>query len=104
MTDRFYKIIAIVLILWLALLSAQQVLFGMLGLGMLLITGGIWIMATAKTTWENYLKAYKKLPKSKKSVWTKPSITYYYVNILLIVPLLIVLGVSLIACAYLLVL
>lgn len=103
MTDRFYKIIIIVLILWLALLSAQQVLFGMAGLGVLLIFCGIWVMATAKTTWENYLKAYKKLPKKKQSIWTRPSITYYYLNLVVIVPLLIVLGVSLIVSAYLII-
>lgn len=103
MTDRFYKIIAIIIILWLALLSAQQVLFGMLGLGVMLVFGGIWVMATAKTTWENYLKAYKKLPKSKQSVWTKPSITYYYLNLVVIVPLLIVLGLSMIALSYMMI-
>lgn len=94
------RLVWLIIFLWFALLTAQGNKFGQLGLGVLLLVGGILGLASSKQVWEKYKKDWKKLPAKKKSVWNEPKPSYYYFNILFLLPLAIVLGLCLILASY----
>ena len=74
-------------------LAFLHIPFGILGLGALMLFGGIWMMVSAKSVYEQSKKAYKKLPKSKQKTWNKPSPAYYYFNLFVIIPAMITIGI-----------
>ena len=90
----------LVIVVWFAMLTLQKNTFGQLGLGILLLVGGIWGLARSRETWNSYLAEYKKLPKAKRSVWNAPRRRYYYLNVIILLPAAIALGICLIVLAY----
>lgn len=101
-TDVFGKLAILTIVLWQLALTSMGNLFGQLGLGVVLLVAGIWTLARSKDVWNSYVANWKKLPKSKRNnEWIRPRRRYYYLNVLIIVPLSIVLGIALIATAYL---
>ena len=90
----------LIVFIWLMMLTYMGNLFGQLGLGVSLVVAGIWTLARSKSIWEEYRKAWKKLPKAKKNVWNEPKESYYYLNMIIIMPMLIVNGLLLILLAY----
>lgn len=89
----------LIVFIWLLLLTYYGNLFGQLGLGMSLIVTGIWTVAQSRTIWDTYLKSWKRRPKTQRSVWNKPLKVYYYINLVVVLPLMIALGISLIYLA-----
>ncbi len=87
-----YKVLITVLLVLFGSLALSGYSLGLLGLGILLIICGGWWLVTAPVIWQDYLKYYKKLPKSKRTIWNKPSRTYYYMSVYLFIPSSIVLG------------
>lgn len=78
---------------WFTMLSAMRIPFGILGLGCLMLIGGIWLMFNAKSIFEQSQKEYRKLPKSKRKSWNKPSQAYYYFNLFVVIPAMITAGI-----------
>ena len=99
-TDLFSKMVISIIIFWLIALTYMGNLFGQMGLGALLIVSGIWTLARSKEVWNNYVMAWKKLPKNQKSEWNRPRRRYYYINLLILVPLSIGLGIALVTLSY----
>lgn len=99
--DLSLKFVWTIILVWFALLAFQDNSFGQLGLGVLLLVGGIWGLARGKETWASYVKDYKKLPAARRNQWNQPRLRYYYFNMVVLMPLAIVLGLSLILLAYL---
>lgn len=99
-SDDLGRLIGLVIFLWFLILTYMGNLFGQLGLGMLLFVGGIWTLARSRTTWDNYRADWKRLPKSQKTQWNEPKEIYYYINLLVLIPLAIVLGLVLIFLSY----
>lgn len=99
--DSAMQLTWLVILAWFGLLTFQGNGFGQLGLGVLLLVGGIWSLAKSREVWNSYTSAWKKLPKSKRNAWNEPKEIYYLINVLLLIPLAIVLGLCLILLAYL---
>ncbi len=99
-TNDITGLVAMVIIIWLATLTGIGNLFGQLGLGVILVVGGVWALARSKSVWNDYVKDWKKLPAAKKNQWNEPKAMYYYFNVVVIIPLAIVLGLSLIFLGY----
>lgn len=98
--DSWGRVVGLVIFLWFLVLTSIGNLFGQLGLGMSLFVGGIWTLARSKDVWQDYQANWKKLPKSQKSLWNEPREVYYYLNLLILIPLAIVLGLALIFLSY----
>ncbi len=88
-TYRFTAAIFTAFLAWFTMLTLMHIPFGVLGLGSLLLLGGIWLLFYAKPIYEQSKKAYRKLPKSKKNVWNKPTPAYYYFNLFVVVPAMV---------------
>lgn len=99
-SDILIKLALLVVLVWLLMLTYSGNLFGQLGLGVLLVVTGIWTLARSKETWNKYLASWKKLPKNKRNEWLRPRRRYYYINVVILVPLAIGVGLALIASAY----
>lgn len=98
--DSWGRMVGLVIFLWFLVLTYMGSLFGQLGLGMVLFVGGIWSLARSKDVWQNYKADWKKLPKAQKNSWNEPKEIYYYVNLLIFIPLAIALGLALIFLSY----
>ncbi len=92
-TYRVTVAIFLAFLAWFTMLAFMHIPFGILGLGVLMLFGGVWLMASAKGIFENAKKAYKKLPKSKQTKWNKPTSAYYYFNLFVIIPAMITIGI-----------
>lgn len=99
-SDALIKLALFVVLVWLLILTYRGSIFGQLGLGVLLVVAGIWTLARSKETWNKYVASWKKVPQKKRSAWLRPRRRYYYISVVLLVPLSIGLGVALIASAY----
>lgn len=99
--DIISKLAILTVVVWLIFLTYIGNLFGQLGLGVLLVVAGIWTLARSKEVWNGYVASWKKLPKKQReNEWTRPRRRYYYMNVLVLVPLAITLGLALIVSAY----
>lgn len=98
--DMTFQFAWLVIVMWFSFLLFQGNTFGQLGLGVVLLVGGIWSLARSKEIWNSYLKAYKKLPAAKRNKWNAPRRRYYYLNMVVILPASIALGLVLIVLAY----
>ncbi|MDQ5944445.1 MAG: hypothetical protein QG658_513 [Patescibacteria group bacterium] len=98
--DDWGRLVGLVIFLWFLILTSMGNLFGQLGLGMLLFVGGIWTLARSKNVWEEYRADWKKLPKSQRTQWNEPKEVYYYINLLVLIPLSIALGLALIFLSF----
>ncbi len=98
--DMTFQLSWLVIVVWFTLLLLQKNTFGQLGLGIVLLVGGIWGLARSQEIWNNYIKAYKKLPATKRNIWNAPRRRYYYLNVILILPAAIALGLVLIVLSY----
>jgi hypothetical protein len=99
-SDDWGRLIGLVIFLWFFALTYLGNLFGQLGLGMLLSVGGIWTLARSKEVWNSYKADWNKLPKSQKTTWNEPKDVYYYINLLVLIPMAIALGLALIFLSY----
>ncbi len=100
-SDDMGRMAMLIIFLWFVLLTLLGNKFGQLGLGVILLVGGIWTLARSKQVWTDYKAAWKKLPKSQRSQWNEPKDIYYYINVVVLIPLAIVLGLALIFISYL---
>lgn len=98
--DMTLQLSWLVIVVWFTLLMLQKNTFGQLGLGIVLLVGGIWALARSQEIWSAYLKSYKKLPAAKRTVWNAPRRRYYYLNVVVILPASIALGLVLIVLSY----
>ena len=88
------------LILFVAIWT-QKPAVGLAGIGAVLVMGSMLVLANSRLIWEQYKKSYKK---SKNSIapesWSKPNSLYYRLNVYVVWPLVLVLGLVAIWAAY----
>jgi hypothetical protein len=75
--------------------------FGLTGLGTVLVVATILVELNRKLIWENYRKLYKQR-KSMRSIWLEPHPFVYELNVRVLMPILGLLGVWCLWAAYLL--
>lgn len=64
----------------------------MVGLGTVAIIFAVLVEVNSAYIWNNYTKAYKKLPKSKRNMFNEPKELYRQLNMFVVWPLVIGLG------------
>lgn len=94
------RLMMFIIFVWFLILTFLGNLFGQLGLGLTLLVGGIWALARSKETWQKYQADWKKLPVKQRNVWNTPKKSYFYFNVLFLIPFAIALGMLLIFMAY----
>lgn len=98
--NHLTALMLVIIFVWFMLLTILGNVFGQMGLGVMLLVGGIWTLVRSKQIWANYKAAWKKLPQRQRKSWNQPRIIYYYFNVLVLIPLAIALGLTLLIIAY----
>jgi hypothetical protein len=83
------------------LLGQNKPVIGLTGLGVTLIAGGSLIELNRQRIWNDYRKSFRK-GKGLRGLWTKPDPIYYTINVVLLWPFIIFLGVICLWAAYIL--
>jgi hypothetical protein len=79
-------------------ISHVRPILGLTGLGVVLIIGSTLVLANSKRIWQDYTKHYKKL--KRKTPWGAPLKIYYQINVYVLWPLLLILGIVALVGAY----
>lgn len=74
-------------------------IFALAGIGTTVIVAAVLVEVNRVGIWESYRKAYRK-QKGLKGVFTEPNMTYYTINVVLLWPAILVLGVLCVWVAY----
>jgi hypothetical protein len=91
--------------LFLGLLSAFVILgdvkpvVGLAGIGTTLVVSAVLVELNRQRIWDTYLKTYRK-QKGLKGLWRKPSQVYYTINVAILWPFILVLGLVCLWAAY----
>ena len=82
-----------------AVLSLYYPIIGLIGVGALLLMAGIFVEMNADRVWKESLKWQKK---NRKQVawWNRPTPFFYALNIYVLWPLIILLGIFCLTAAY----
>ena len=91
--------VIVVLALMFAVLAETSPVVGLAGVGTLLILMGIIVELNSRRIWADYVKMTKK---RGLSFWTRPNKVYYNINVYILWPFTIFLGVTAVWTAYLL--
>src|SRR5476649_964098 len=87
-------LVGIIVFGWLAL---NRPVFGLTGLGVVLIFAATLVELNRELIWKGYLKRYKKWGKGR---WHEPLNAYYQINVYVLWPLIFLLGVGSLVAAY----
>jgi hypothetical protein len=91
--------------LFLALLAAfvligqTKPVYGLVGIGTTAIVASVLILLNRDRIWEMYQKTYKK-QKGVAGMWTRPNRVYYTINVYLLWPFVLFLGLICLWAAY----
>ena len=83
------------------LLGQTKPLFGLVGLGVTAVVAAALVELNRVRIWEDYRKAYRK-QKGLKGLMTQPNPAYYTINVVILWPLIMLLGVLCLYAAYVL--
>jgi hypothetical protein len=75
--------------------------YGLVGIGTTVLIAGVMIEVNRNRIWEMYLKTHKK-QKGLSSIWTKPNKLYYNLNVYMVWPFVIFMGLVCLWSAYIL--
>jgi hypothetical protein len=75
-------------------------LIGLVGLGTTLLVTGVLVELNRQRIWETYRKGYKK--RKAGNMWTRPNEIYYSINVIILWPLIILLGILCLMASYIL--
>ena len=98
---RFAPGLFVGLLVTFVVLGQSKPLFGLVGLGVTLIVTGVLVELNRRRIWDNYRKSFRKSA-GLKGLWTKPDPIYYSINVVIIWPLIVILGVICLWAAYIL--
>jgi hypothetical protein len=98
---RFGAGLFVGLLAFFILLGEQKPIFGLIGIGTTAIMAAVLVELNRQRIWESYRKTYRK-QKGFKGMWTEPSQVYYILNVALLWPLVLVLGMLCLWSAYVL--
>ncbi len=99
--QRFAPGVFVALTVAFAILGQTRPIIGLAGLGTTLVIAGALVELNRRVIWENYRKAYRK-QKGVAGLWTKPDPVYYAINIVILWPFIVLLGVLCLWSAYML--
>jgi len=81
------------------LLGDKRPVIGRVGIGTTAIVMAVLVELNRVRIWETYRKAYRK-QKGMRGLWTEPADIYYTINVIILWPLILVLGVLCLYAAY----
>jgi hypothetical protein len=83
------------------LLGESKPLFGLAGIGTTVIVAAVLVELNRTRIWEDYRKSYRK-QKGLKGLLTEPNQAYYTINVVILWPAILLLGVLCVWAAYIL--
>jgi len=83
------------------LLGQAKPLVGLAGIGTTAVIAAVLVELNRQRIWETYRKTYRKQA-GLKGFWTAPSAVYYTINVVLLWPAILILGIICLWSAYLL--
>jgi hypothetical protein len=98
---RFAPGLFVALMAAFTILGQTKPIVGLTGLGVTLVAAGTLVELNRRMIWENYRKTFRKT-RGLKGLWTKPAPIYYTINVVILWPLIIVLGILTLWAAYIL--
>jgi hypothetical protein len=98
---RFAPGLFVGLIALFILMGEAKPLVGLVGIGTTAIVAAVLVEVNRVRIWETYRKSYRK-QKGLKGLWTEPTTTYYLINVVILWPLILLLGVLCLYAAYIL--
>lgn len=81
------------------IMGVAKPLVALVGIGTTAIIAAVLVEVNRVRIWDGYRKAYRK-QKGLKGIFTKPNSTYYTINVVLLWPLMLLLGVLCLYTAY----
>jgi hypothetical protein len=82
-----------------ALLGHFKPIFGLVGIGTTLVVVATLVEFNRSRIWETYQKTYKR-QKGTAGLWTKPNPVYYNINVFMLWPFILFLGLVCLWAAY----
>jgi hypothetical protein len=82
-------------------MGVAKPLIALVGLGTTAVIAAVLVEVNRVRIWETYRKSYRK-QKGLKGVFTQPSQTYYMINVVVLWPVILLLGVMCLYAAYIL--
>jgi hypothetical protein len=98
---RFAPGLFIFLLAVFMLLGESKPIVGLVGIGTTVVVAGALVELNRVRIWEGYRKSYRK-QKGLKGIWTEPNMLYYTINVSILWPVVILLGVLCLYAAYVL--
>lgn len=83
------------------IMGIAKPLVGLVGIGTTAVIAAVLVEVNRVRIWEDYRKAYRK-QKGLKGLLTKPDDSYYIINVVILWPLILLLGVLCLYSAYVL--
>jgi len=83
------------------LLGQAQPIYGLVGIGTVLIVASVIVELNRQRIWDQYNKTYKKQA-GVVGLWTKPNHVYYTINVAFLWPFILFLGICSLYAAYIL--
>lgn len=83
------------------LLGQSKPIVGLVGIGTVLIIAAVMIEVNRQRIWDDYKKNYRKKA-GTSGLWTKPNHVYYTLNVAVLWPVILLLGVVCLYAAYML--
>lgn len=98
---RFAPGLFLGLILLFVLLGQAKPVYGLIGIGTVLIITAGMVEINRQRIWDQYKKTYKKQA-GLLGLWTKPNQIYYTINVMILWPFIMFLGICSLFAAYVL--
>jgi thiosulfate reductase cytochrome b subunit len=90
------------LVLLYGAIAVHKPAIGLAGLGGIMILGSLQALANKDEIWNSYKKSYKKPKSELMKTLNEPKLIYYQLNVYVLMPLMLVLGLAAIWTAWLL--
>ena len=98
---RFAPALFLTLLAVFVLLGNTKPVVGLVGIGATVIVAAVLIELNRDRIWDTYRKTYKK-ERGLKGKWTEPNVIYYNLNVYLLWPFVLFLGLLCLYAAYIL--
>ena len=97
---RFAPSLFLILLAAFVLVGEDKPVYGLVGIGTTVIIGGALVLMNRDNIWDLYLQTYKK--RKNMGFWTKPNRIYYNLNVYMLWPFVIFMGLICLWSAYIL--
>lgn len=84
-----------------SILGQSKPVFALAGLGVTLVVAGSLVILNRRRIWDTYRKSFRKT-KGLKGMWTRPDPIYYTMNVVMLWPFIVFLGIVCLWASYVL--